>query len=81
MLLLCFSCETQKPQTSDVQDYTLHEEFYICYNPGSVNHGQVCTPECLQAGNAAYYCWLLKKQDCEKDQFLEWQQEHCHLFE
>ena len=36
---------------------------WVCHNPGSKLHNQVCTPDCMVEGDHTTYCWY-RESDC-----------------
>mgnify|MGYP001327875406 CR=1 FL=1 len=58
---------------------------YICHNPESNQHGELCSRKCLNTPNYSLegspFCWLLRKVDCAGDLTFEWQKQNCHFFD
>ena len=76
---MAFSRDDDTGSTARVDDV------WICHNPGSKHHGEVCSDagldQCLVAGDNNRFCWLLSRADCESDLGLQWQINSCHYFE
>lgn len=81
-LVLCVAltgCVADNPETRDAEvlapdvvqsDVALDpEDIWICHNPDSEQHGELCIEElapagCFVAGSGSVYCWLLTPADC-----------------
>jgi len=68
-----------KEENSNYEVLPTPDSVWICHNPWSEVHGDLCTPECLESGIASRYCWLLTPDDCAEPLKLQWQRESCHL--
>ena len=70
------------PPSVDVKETP--NSVWVCHNPKSEYHGEICSEECYWAGGLRAensFCWLLEKKDCDGPIELEWQRKNCHLVE
>lgn len=82
LLLVCLllaACGTEENPLYETNTNAA-EDIWVCHNPGSIEHNQVCTEECFEPGNSRVYCWLLKEKDCKINLRYEWQRQCCPLF-
>ena len=57
------------------------EEVWICHNPKSKLHGNICTEDCLKNSTSqSNFCWLIEKSDCDEISH-DWQRKNCHFFD
>jgi len=54
-------------------------EVWVCHNPDSENHGNICKDSCFNPNSEYSYCWFLSSQSCGEPLEFEWQFESCHL--
>jgi len=94
-LLVLFSCadsyESAEMSKSEVHDSTLFDaepltELWICHNPGTEHHNEICIEEfypagCYVPGDGSKFCWLLNKEDCSGKLVNKWQIINCSRLE
>ena len=81
LLIFLMSCYEENPHLDvPFKEKAGEQEVWVCWNPETKYHGELCTPDCLEDGQLDRFCWLLKKSDCT-DAGLEWQVNNCHLLE
>lgn len=91
-LIFLSSCAQNNP--NNFEDYTAkdadakankgEESFWICHNPGTVFHNEICVekyfPEgCYVSGDNNKFCWILKKEDCDRESLKS--QDFCKVFD
>jgi len=81
-LTSCAQEEVPEHNACDSSLVSSQENYLICYNPNSPEHGSLCSEICLaSSSDPAPYCWSITKEDCEGKLDFAWQQENCHFFE
>jgi len=81
LFLFFFSCGEVVPSL-DQDEAPRQTSIYVCHNPNSELHNEVCSPGCFEpSASGTPFCWLLQEKDCYTPNELEWQKEVCPLFD
>lgn len=82
LFLFCGCAEVSEiEERADMSNKTLDTSVSICYNINSKEHGDICSEECLEAGDQSTFCWTLHRDECLSSREYSWQHENCHFFD
>ena len=79
-ILFAISCSTIEQENESFEPTAdALKSVWVCHNPFSEHHGDLCSRECLEPADSTRFCWLLSAADCVEPLELQWQEDNCHL--
>ena len=75
---MILSCTIERDNLSYTEE-SLDFGVWVCHNPESKHHGEICVEECYIPSSPHNFCWLLNEDDCKNSKKLEWQEKNCQL--